>query len=244
MKIGIIGGSGLDNPDIFKRSKEKLVSTKYGKPSSPLTTGKIGGVDVVLLSRHGKDHHLAPSAVNYRANITALHNEGCNIVLATTAVGSLRKEIKPGNIVFPTQFIDFTKNRSGTFFDDVVKHTSMPDPFDAAVRKVLYSSCKKLGYAFNPEATLITIEGPRFSTRAESHMFRKLGADIINMSSCPEIALANELGLRYQSIAMSTDYDSWIRSEEPVSFEMVLKIMRQNAEKVMNLLIYALPRIH
>ncbi|OGC69976.1 hypothetical protein A2415_04960 [candidate division WWE3 bacterium RIFOXYC1_FULL_39_7] len=166
------------------------------------------------------------------------------MILATTAVGSLRDEIKPGDLVFPDQFIDFTKNRHNTFFEEEVMHTAMPDPFDAGLRKVLSASCKKLGYSYTDKATIITIEGPRFSTRAESHMFRGFGADIINMSTCPEVILANELGIKYQSIAMSTDYDCWKETEEPVSFEMILKIMEQNAAKVINLLLEALPAIH
>lgn len=243
VKIGIIGGSGLDDPKILKESKEKEVFTDYGNPSSKLTIGKISGVDVVILARHGKGHTITPTNVNFRANIQALKDQGCTHILATTAVGSLREEIKPGNLVFPSQFIDFTKQRKMTFFDDKVIHTPMAEPFDKNLRKLLIDETKKLKFDYNSDVTVITIEGPRFSTKAESHMFRAWGADIINMSTCPEIILANELKIPYQSIAMSTDYDCWLESEESVTWEMILKTMHDNSEKVKKLLIEVIPKI-
>ncbi|MBI3985509.1 MAG: MTAP family purine nucleoside phosphorylase, partial [Lentisphaerae bacterium] len=177
------------------------------------------------------------------ANISALKQEGCTHILAATAVGSLREEIKPGNLVFPSQFIDFTRLRALTFFDDKVVHTPMSDPFNRPLTDLLCNACDELGYAYNKGVTVITIEGPRFSTRAESHMFRAWGADIINMSTCPEVILANEAGIPYQAIAMSTDYDCWKENEAPVTYEMVMQTMKHNAEKVKQLLIKAIPRI-
>ncbi|MBI3985647.1 MAG: S-methyl-5'-thioadenosine phosphorylase, partial [Lentisphaerae bacterium] len=215
VKVGIIGGSGLDNPDILKNATSKEIDTPYGRPSSALTCGEIGGVRVVILARHGKDHGITPTQVNYRANISALKQEGCTHILAATAVGSLREEIEPGHLVFPSQFIDFTRLRVLTFFDDKVVHTPMSDPFNKPLTDLLCKACDELGYAYNKGVTVITIEGPRFSTRAESHMFRAWGADIINMSTCPEVILANEAGIPYQAIAMSTDYDCWKENEAP-----------------------------
>lgn len=243
MPIAIIGGSGLDDPKLLKEVNEKEVDTPYGKPSSKLTIGKYQGKEVVILARHGKDHSVYPTGVNYRANIWALKEAGCKVVLATTAVGSLREEITPGDIVFPDQFIDFTNHRKLTYHDDKVIHAAMADPFDRQLREILIETAKKIGISFHPKGTVITIEGPRFSTRAESHMFRMWGADIINMSTVPEVCLANELGLKYQSIAMSTDYDCWKKNEEPVTFEMVMKTMKENAEKVKELLLEAIVRL-
>ena len=242
-KIAVIGGSGLDNPEILKNPIEKAVQNKYGSPSSPLVCGKIEGEDIVILARHGKDHSLTPTKINFRANIFALKEEGCTHILAATAVGSLRQEIKPGNLVFPSQFIDFTRQREMTFFTEEVVHTPMSEPYDKRLRDLLCQSCKELRFSYNRDVTVITIEGPRFSTQAESHMFRSWGADIINMSTCPEVMLANEFGIPYQTIAMSTDYDCWKENEAPVTYEKVMAIMNQNAEKVKKLLLQAIRKI-
>lgn len=243
MPIAIIGGSGLDDPKLLKDAKEKEIETPYGETSSKLTFGEIEGKEVVILARHSKDHSIYPTGINFRANIWALKEAGCKTILATTAVGSLKEEIKPGDLVFPDQFIDFTKLRHLTFFHDKVVHTPMADPFDQDLRKLLIGCAKKLGFSFHEKGTVVTIEGPRFSTRAESHMFRQWGADIINMSSVPEVVLANELGIKYQAIAMSTDYDCWKENEEPVTFEMVMKVMKENAEKVKKLLLEVIPKL-
>ncbi len=237
IKIGIIGGSGLDDPKILKNPSKKRVKTPYGSPASPLTLGKIGKTSVVILSRHGVKHSVPPTHIPFHANIWALKNEGCSHILATTACGSLREKIKPGDIVFPDQFIDFTKLRSLTFFSDKVIHTPMADPFDLKLRKKLVKHASSLKLDHHPKGTLITIEGPRFSTRAESHLFRSWRADLVNMTTVPEVTLANEISIPYQSIAMSTDYDCWKKDEEPVTFEMILKQMSQNASKVKELLI-------
>ena len=242
-KVGIIGGSGLDDPKILKDAVDKEVSNKFGEPTSPLKCGKIGGVEVVILARHGRDHSIMPTMVNFRANIMALKDEGCTHILAATAVGSLREEIKPGNLAFPSQFIDFTRHRNLSFFTEKVVHTPMSDPYDKKLIDVLCKVCDELGYEYNRDVCVVTIEGPRFSTKAESHMFRAWGADIINMSTCPEVILANELGIPYQTIAMSTDYDCWKAGEEPVTFEMVMQRMKENAEKVKKLLIEVVGRI-
>ncbi|MDR0760734.1 MAG: MTAP family purine nucleoside phosphorylase, partial [Treponema sp.] len=188
--IGIIGGSGLDNPDILSNPGDERVTTPYGEPSSPLKRGTIGGVEVALLGRHGREHTIPPSRVNYRANIAALKAAGCTHILATTAVGSLREEIGRGDLVIIDQFIDFTKQRKMTYSEQFEPHnpvhTPMADPYDSWLRGILIEECKRLGYRFHARGTVITIEGPRFSTRAESRMFRAWGADIINMSIATE----------------------------------------------------------
>ena len=243
VKIGIIGGSGMDDPKLMKGAREKSVRTPYGKPSSPLIVGKLGGVDAVVLARHGKGHSIYPTGVNYRANIHALKREGCTHILATTAVGSLREKIRPGDLVFVDQFIDFTRHRVLTFHDEKVIHTPMAEPFCAQLRAQLAGAARALKLRHHRAGTVVTIEGPRFSTRAESHMFRLLGADVINMSTVPEVTLAREAGICYQSIAMSTDYDCWKEGEEPVTWEMIVSIMRQNADNVKRLLLETIARI-
>jgi 5'-methylthioadenosine phosphorylase len=244
VKIGIIGGSGLDNPKILKQAREMEIETPYGAPTSLLTCGTIEGVEIVIIARHGKNHSIFPSKVNFRANIWALKEEGCTHVLASTAVGSLREEIKPGHLVFPNQFIDHTKKRDLTFFDeDVVVHTPMAEPFCSNLIELCSSSAKRLKIPFHKDKTVITIEGPRFSTRAESHMFRSWNADVINMSTVPEVNLAREKKIHYATIAMSTDYDCWREGEESVTWEIITQIMQKNADNVIKLFLEVIPKI-
>ena len=239
-KIGIIGGSGLDNPDILLNTRDENITTQYGEPSSPLKHGTIDGVEAVLLARHGREHTIPPSQVNYRANIAALKAAGCTHIIATTAVGSLKETIRRGDLVIIDQFIDFTKQRKMTFHEYFEPHNPvhcpMADPYDKKLRQILIEECHSLAYPFHDRGTVVTIEGPRFSTRAESLMFRTLGADIINMSLATETILANEIGIPYAAVAMSTDYDCWKNDEEPVSWEAILKVFNENAAKVTNLL--------
>lgn len=241
IRIGIIGGSGLDNPDFLEAVHDMEASTPWGTPSAALRVGKVRGMEVVLLARHGREHTIAPSGVNYRANIHALKDAGCTHILATTAVGSLREDIGRGDLVIVDQFIDFTKQRAMSFHPSFAPHqpvhTPMADPFDATLRSALIQICGRHGIAFHPTGTVVTIEGPRFSTRAESRMFRSWGADIINMSVATEVALANEAGIPYAAIAMSTDYDCWKTDEEPVSWEAILEVFQANARKVTTVLL-------
>jgi 5'-methylthioadenosine phosphorylase len=245
--IGIIGGSGLDNPDIFSNPQDETVTTPWGQPSSPLKRGTIGGAEVVLLARHGREHTIPPTQVNYRANITALKAAGCTHIVATTAVGSLREEICRGDLIIIDQFIDFTKQRKMSFHESFEPgkpvHCPMADPYDGRLRQILAENCEALGYPFHNKGTVITIEGPRFSTRAESSMFRSWGADIINMSIATETVLANEAGIPYGAVAMSTDYDSWKNDEEPVSWEAIAKVFADNAARVSALLARVIPKI-
>ena len=246
IKIGIIGGSGLENPEIMNEALSIEVSTPYGAPSGPLTEGKIAGKNVILLSRHGKTHQYAPSEVNYRANVFALKQAGCTHIIATTACGSLKEEIGRGHFVVLDQFIDFTRLRINTYADSFangIVHTPMAEPFDQSIRNILIQSAQELLLPIHEKGTVITIEGPRFSTKAESHMFRSWGADVINMSVATEAALANELNVPYAAIAMSTDYDCWKDDEAPVSWEEILKIFHQNATKVQELLIKTISKM-
>jgi 5'-methylthioadenosine phosphorylase len=246
VKIAIIGGSGLEDPKILQDPEILSVTTPYGPPSSPITCGRIAGVEVAILSRHGHSHHLPPTHVPNKANIQALKDLGCTHILATTAVGSLREEIGRGDLVLVDQFIDFTRHRDVTFHDDFtggMQHTAMAEPFDLGLREHMAAAADELGLKIHRKGTVVTIEGPRFSTRAESHMFRSWGADIINMSTAPEAALANEAGIPYAAVAMSTDYDCWKEDEEPVTWEAVLAIFQQNAANVKDLLLKAIPRI-
>jgi len=245
LKIGIIGGSGMEDPELITNFTSKEVSTPYGNPSSDLIIGEIENVPVVILSRHGTKHSINPSNINYRANIWSLKEEGCNYILAVTACGSLREEIEPGHFIFPDQFIDRTTKRIGTFFDkSEVKHFSMGEPFSDFLREHLVNACNTLNYNYHNGGTVVTIEGPRFSTKAESFMFRSWGCDIINMSTVPEIVLARELDLEYQSIAMSTDYDCWRESEEEVTMEMIYKVMKKNVNNVIELIKKVIPFIY
>jgi 5'-methylthioadenosine phosphorylase len=247
VKVGIIGGSGLDNPDILEDAEEIEADTPFGRPSSALKIGKIKGIDVVLIARHGREHTIPPTQVNFRANISALKEQGCTHILATTACGSLREEIDRGHLVILDQFIDFTRHRAVTFHEKFESHKPthcpMAEPFNASLRELLIKTCKELKLFCHEKGTVITIEGPRFSTKAESKMFRVWGADVINMSIAPEAALANEAGIPYAAVAMSTDFDSWKEDEEPVTWEAVLEIFKQNAENVTKLLVEIIPRI-
>jgi 5'-methylthioadenosine phosphorylase len=245
--IGIIGGSGLDNPDILSGAKDLQVSTAYGSSTSPVRAGMIGTHNVFLLARHGREHTVPPSQVNYRAKIATLKELGCDFILTTTAVGSLREEIGRGDLVILDQFIDFTRHRSVTFHESFQPHepvhTPMADPFSGYLRGLLNESCEELQIRHHKQGTVVTIEGPRFSTRAESNMFRLWGADVINMSIAPEVILANEAGIPYASVAMSTDYDCWKTDEAPVTWDEILHIFRQNAQKVTDVLIQTMGKI-
>ena len=238
MKIGIIGGTGLEDPKIIKELQEGSIETPYGKVN--FVSGKIQDIEVFIISRHGKKHEITPTNVNSKGNIFTLKKLNCNYVIATTAVGSLREDIIPGDIIILDQLIDFTRHRHITFHDDFkegVKHISLADPFSEKLRGKLIESCVELQLPFHNTGTVITIEGPRFSTRAESNLFRRWGADVINMSTSPEAILARESDLEYAVIALSTDYDCWKDGEEDVSFEMIMKRVEKNADKAKSLIL-------
>jgi len=246
--VGIIGGSGLDDPDLFTDRKEVDCDTPYGKPSDKMITGTIGGVPCCLIGRHGRKHTVMPTNVNYRANLFALKEAGCTHVIVSTACGSLREENKPGDIIVIDQYIDRTTKRPTTFLDGEaghpvgVLHCEQATPFNAGVAALMKETLTELKIEHHPKGTMVSIEGPRFSTRAESHMFRAWGADLINMTTSTEVALASELGLLYGAFAMSTDYDAWREGEE-VTVASVLAVMAKNSGNVTKALSAMVPKI-
>ncbi len=238
MKIGIIGGSGLDDPDIIKDLQSQEWSTAYGETT--IKTGRLNSVDVVFVPRHGSNHQFSPTHVNYRANIQAMKDQNVSKIIATNACGSLKAEIERSDFVIPNQFIDFTRHRINTFHDDFSQgmfHEVMADPFDKSLSELLYSVAKEQGFRVHKEKTLITIEGPRFSTRAESKMFIAWGADIINMTVATEAALAKEAAIPYAVIAVSTDYDCWNDEEDMPVWQDILAIFYRNVENVKMILL-------
>ncbi|MBS3164360.1 S-methyl-5'-thioadenosine phosphorylase [Candidatus Woesearchaeota archaeon] len=242
MRVGIIGGSGMYDPQLLIDSERKKMHTPYGHPSDFVMLGDYEGVPVAIIPRHGPHHTFNPTQVNYRANIWALKELGCTHVLAPSAVGSLKEEVRPGDFVFTDQFIDRTHKRQTTFYDgSQVCHISVAEPTCATLRTLLAKEAKALKVPFHEKGTCVVIEGPRFSTKAESRMFRLWGGDIIGMTMCPEATLAREAEMCYSTIAMVTDYDVW--RDAHVSLDMVLKTMKENEQKVKLLLKAVIPKI-
>lgn len=242
MAIGIIGGTGMYDADFLTGSKEVKINTPYGKPSQPIIKGKILGIDVVVLPRHGKGHKINPSNVNYRANIFALKKLNVTRILAPCAVGSLKEDIKPGDLVILDQFIDRTTSRISTFYaEDRVCHISMAEPFCPELRKIIIETGKKLNLPIHEKGTNIVVEGPRFSTKAESELYRSWNADTINMTLVPECVLAREAQICYVAIAQVTDYDCW--RDSIVTAEEIIKTLKENVEKTKKLLVSAIPKI-
>uniref|UniRef100_A0A6A7FUL7 S-methyl-5'-thioadenosine phosphorylase n=2 Tax=Hirondellea gigas TaxID=1518452 RepID=A0A6A7FUL7_9CRUS len=242
VKVGILGGSGLNKASLFSLLKEEWMETPFGKPSDALQHGTIAGVPCVLLARHGREHSLQPTVVNYRANLWALREAGCTHVLAATACGSLREHIEPGHFVTIDTFIDRTTKRKSSFHDGSpeglpgIQHLAMNEPFCPHTRALLQQACQEHSVTCHPTGTMVCIEGARFSTVAESKMFRILGGDVINMTTVPEVVLARELGLCYAALAMATDYDCWRDSGEAVNVQKVLQVMKSNADTAIRVL--------
>jgi len=240
-RIGIIGGSGLYDPSLFENVESERVATPYGAPSGPIEVGDLAGVRIAFLPRHGRGHTLPPHAVPYRANIWALKSLGVERIISPCAVGSLQMRYKPGTMMLPDQFIDFTKGRQYTFYDGgKTVHVSTADPFCPELRRIIHASGKKMRAPIHGKGTYITIEGPRFSTRAESRMFRQF-ADIIGMTLNPEIQLAIEQEICYASIAQITDYDVW--ADHPVTQEEVFTTLQKNLDRTKELLKAVLPLV-
>jgi len=241
-EIGIIGGTGLYDPKLFKKPEEVTLETPYGAPSDAITVAELDGRCVAFLPRHGKKHTIRPTDVNSRANIFALKKLGVQYILASSTVGSLREEYKPGDVVFVDQFIDRTTRREESFYtQNRVCHISVAEPMCPELRKILISTARKAKISAHSTGTYVCIEGPRFSTKAESRMFRTWGADVVGMTLVPECVLAREAEVCYASIAMVTDYDVW--KEHPVSVEDVLKTMKANIENVKRIMIGAIAKI-
>ena len=253
--IGILGGSGLYQMDALQNAREHLVSTPFGAPSDVLVTGQVHGQSVVFLARHARGHRLLPSEVPYRANIYAMKQLGVRYLLSVSAVGSLREEFKPLDLVLPDQFIDLTRQRASTFFGQgAVAHVSMAQPVCAATGRVvaravdtiLAADAKRAG-ASNPpgitlhtSATYVCIEGPQFSSRAESMWYRSMGAGVIGMTNMPEAKLAREAQMAYTTLAMVTDYDCWHPREAHVNADMALANLMQNADRAQRVVAQAI----
>jgi len=237
VEIGVIGGSGLYEIPGLENVAEYKIYTPYGAPSDNIVVGELEGRKIAFLARHGRGHKYPPHRVNYRANVWALKFLGVKWLIAFSAVGSLREDYKPGDFVVPDQFIDMTKGiRSMTFFEGgVVAHVSMADPFCEHLRRIIIEAAREAGITAHERGTYICIEGPRFSTRAESRVWKEVfKADIIGMTLVPEVNLACEAQMCYATVAMVTDYDVW--AEKPVTAEEVMKTMKENTEKAKKLL--------
>jgi 5'-methylthioadenosine phosphorylase len=233
--IGVIGGSGLYQMSAITESTSLRVETPFGPPSAEIVLGTLHGKRVAFLPRHGIGHVYSPSTIPYRANIYALKSIGVRFKLAVSACGSLREDYAPGHIVVPDQLIDQTRSGRGgrSFFDNgLVAHISVADPFCNQLRQVVSQAAQKSGATIHREGTFVTIEGPRFSTRGESHLFRQWGCSIIGMTTSPEAFLAREAEISYACIAHVTDYDVWHSSEEPVTAEMVMVTLNKNLDAV------------
>ncbi|MBU0953658.1 MAG: S-methyl-5'-thioadenosine phosphorylase [Nanoarchaeota archaeon] len=241
-EIGVIGGTGIYDPQLLTKSKKIAVNTPYGAPSDKVTIGEYEGRSVAVLPRHCASHAIPPHKVNYRANIAALKKLGVHTILAATAVGSLQNTIKPGQIVFADQFIDRTRNRISTFYEkEKVCHISVADPVCPLLHEFMWQIARKLKIPSHRTGTYVCIEGPRFSTKAESRLFRAWGGHIIGMTLVPEAVLAREAEICYSPIAMVTDYDSF--RDTPVSIDEVLKTMKENDDKVKAIMNAAIPAI-
>src|SRR5919199_1459124 len=242
--IGIIGGTGMYDPELFSQKREVKAYTPYGEPSDTVTIGEYSGAKVAFIPRHGKNHRIPPHKINNRANIWSLRQLGVKRIIAPSAVGSLQVDFKPGDMVIPDQFIDFTKKREYTFYDGgQVCHISMADPFCPELRDIASNSIKKLKFPLHiEEATYVCIEGPRFSTRAESKFFRNImGAEIIGMTLVPEVSLAREAEICYLSVATVTDYDVW--ADHPVTSAEIVEMLVKNVEKTKKLIADLVPAI-
>jgi len=243
-EIGIICGTGIYSGDMLSDAETKKVSTPYGEPSSEIKIGTFRGRRVAFIFRHGEKHSTPPHKVNYLANIHALEELGVKMMIGITAVGSLKEEMKPGDIVIPDQFIDMTKSRPLTFYDGPkVAHISMADPFCKNMRKIANQVAEGLEMHHHKKGTYICVEGPRFSTRAESNAWRIMKAEIIGMTLVPEVVLAREKELCYLSISSVTDYDCWRSADETVTATNVIETMKKNTANIRKILEALIPKL-
>jgi len=244
--LGIIGGSGLYELEGLQAVEELRVTTPFGEPSDAIVRGRLGDVTLLFLPRHGRGHRLAPHRINYRANVFALKQLSAQQLFSVSAVGSLKETIHPGDFVLVDQFVDRTRARASTFFDDfgLVAHVGFGDPVDHALLQASYVALKEVGAPLHLGGTYVCMEGPQFSSRAESELYRSWGASVIGMTNLPEAKLAREAELPYASLAMVTDYDCWHESEETVTVEAVIRVLQQNvrtARSVIRALCQQLP---
>ena len=244
--IGIFGGTGIYNSGLLQDSKEVTIETPYGRTSDTITIGEFRGKKIAFMPRHGKKHSIPPHLINYRANIWSFKELGITRIIAPSAVGSLKDEIKPGHFALPTQFIDFTKSRKTSFSEEgKVIHISVADPFCPELQKIVLDVAKEQKITMHKDCTYACIEGPRFSTKAESRFYKSTGADIIGMTLVPECQLAREAQMCYVSISTITDYDVW--AEKPVTAKEVMDTLSENVKitkKLLTELIDKIPKAH
>lgn len=242
--VGVIGGSGLYEMEGLTDVESVSVSTPFGEPSDEYITGMLGDVKMIFLPRHGRGHRLLPSEVNYRANIYGMKKLGAEWVISVSAVGSMKEEIKPGHIVIVDQFFDRTKGRASSFYGNgIVGHVEFADPVCAGLGGVLHKAAKEAGATVHMGGTYICIEGPQFSTRSESRIYRSWGVDVIGMTNLPEAKLAREAELCYSTVALSTDYDCWHTTEESVTVEAIIATLKANVAMAKEIIRKAVPAI-
>ena len=244
-KIGIIGGSGLYDIDGITRIEKIRIETPFGNPSDEFISGNLEGKEIVFLPRHGRGHKILPSELNYRANIYAMKKLGVERIISVSAVGSLKEEVKPQDFVLADQFVDRTNQaRKTTFFGQgVVAHIGFAEPVCPVLSETLFEAAKGLGLTIHPKGTYLNMEGPAFSTRAESELYKSWGMDVIGMTNMPEARLAREAEICYVSLAMVTDYDCWYAKEETVSVDLIIQNMRKNIQNARKLIKSAITRI-
>lgn len=242
--LGILGGSGLYEMEGLEDISRVKVETPYGAPSDEIVQGRLGETTLLFLPRHGRGHRIPPSHINYRANICALKKLGATHLLSVSAVGSMKEEIRPGDLVTVDQFIDLTKRRVSTFFDeDVTAHISFADPVCPTLADALAESVEAIGARLHRGGTYVCIEGPQFSTRAESLLYRSWGVSVIGMTNMPEAKLAREAELPYATLALATDYDCWHEAEEDVTAEAIVSVVQENVAKAKKTIIELAKRL-
>jgi 5'-methylthioadenosine phosphorylase len=243
-RIGVIGGTGLYGVEGMTDIEEVNLDTPFGKPSDSIIVGKLGGVGIAFLPRHGKGHRILPAEVPARANIYALKSLGVEQIIAVCSAGSFKKELKPGDLVIPDQLIDRVRNRVNTFFGGgIVAHVSFAEPFCPVLSQVVYQAAQETGVSVHKGGTYVAMEGPAFSTRAESQLYRSWGADIIGMTALPEAKLAREAEICYAVVGCVTDYDSWWERGEPVTVDIILSILLKNADAAKKIIRLATGRV-
>ncbi|MEE8202044.1 MAG: S-methyl-5'-thioadenosine phosphorylase [Candidatus Acidoferrales bacterium] len=244
VKLGIIGGSGLYGMAGLSRTKEVRLTTPFGKPSDAYLLGTLDGRRVAFLARHGRGHRILPTELNFRANIYGFKKLGVERILSVSAVGSLKEELQPTDFVLPDQFFDRTRLRPSTFFGGgIVAHVSFADPMCPALRDVLKEACRRAGVTVHPRGTYVCMEGPMFSTQAESHAYRQLGFDVIGMTNLQEAKLAREAEICYATVAMVTDYDCWHPEHDAVTGKQVMEYLARNIENVQRVIREAVPAV-
>jgi len=235
-KLGIIGGSGLYKIEGFESTKWKKIKTSWGKPSDDIMTAKFNGIDICFMPRHSRGHKINPTNINFRANIDVMKQQGVTDIISVSAVGSLKENLSPGTFVIVDQFIDRTFSRNKTFFDEeIVAHVSMAKPTSKGLAECCETALKKLNINYQMGGTYVVMEGPQFSTLAESNLYRSWKADVIGMTNMPEAKLAREAEIRYCTVAMVTDYDCWHSQHDEVDVAMVIKTLQKNAAKAQNM---------